>query len=287
MSRPLDHHHLPIFYLSGWCGPDGKVVRYWRPNGREVKPSPIAPKNTGYEPLLYSLDGYPEDQQQVIEEKFFGPVVDEPASRALKVLIELGPLSLTDEMRVAWTRFLMAARVRGPEMIKKIQNEARRDMDEALLRDPHEYDAVRRDGGPSTLLELAEQICKPRIDNSGKIVLPGVIQHPKFSGAIIRMKWVRVDLSTAKDELLTSDQPLVMTAGLDDQRCIIAFPLHPRFAFVATNDREMEHRLRNLTVDAFATAINESVVNQAERYVYGRTDAQLAFVERMLQRHPG
>jgi hypothetical protein len=80
MGEPLDHHHLPIFYLSGWCGPDGKVVRYWRPNGREVQASPTAPKNTGHEPLLYSLDGYPEDQQQVIEKEFFARVVDDPAS---------------------------------------------------------------------------------------------------------------------------------------------------------------------------------------------------------------
>jgi hypothetical protein len=179
MSRPLDHHHLPVFYLSGWCDPNGKIVRYWRPNAREVKPSTIAPKNTGFEPHLYSLDGYPEDQRQVIEEQFFARVIDDPAAHALKALIEHSPSRLTDDMRVAWTRFLMAARVRSPEMIKKLQSEGRRDMEEALLRDPHEYEAVRREGGPSTLLELAEQVCKPRIDNSGKIVLPGVIPAPQ------------------------------------------------------------------------------------------------------------
>jgi hypothetical protein len=81
MSEPLDHHHLPIFYLRGWRGPDGKVVRYWCPNGREVKASPTAPKNTGHEPLPYSLDGYPEDQPQVIEKEFLARVVDDPASR--------------------------------------------------------------------------------------------------------------------------------------------------------------------------------------------------------------
>jgi hypothetical protein len=58
MSEPIDHHHQPIFYLKGWCRPDGKVIRYSRPNGREVKSSPITPKNTGYEPRLYSLEGY-------------------------------------------------------------------------------------------------------------------------------------------------------------------------------------------------------------------------------------
>jgi hypothetical protein len=125
----------------------------------------------------------------VIEREFFAHVVDEPASRALNVLIERDQSKLTEEMRVAWTGYLMAARVRSPEKVERIQREARREMDEALLRDPHEYEAIRRPGGPSTLLDLAEQICKPRLDNSGKIVLCDVIQHPEYARAIIQMKW--------------------------------------------------------------------------------------------------
>jgi hypothetical protein len=220
----------------------------------------------------------------VIEEDFFARVVDDPASRALRVLIERDHSGLSEEMRVAWTRYLMAARARSPEMVKKIQSAARRNMEEALLRDPHEYEAVRREGDPPTLLELAEQVCKPRIDNSGKIVLPSVIQHPAFAAAIIRMKWATLDLSAAKHELLTSDQPVIMTHGLADRRCVIAFPLNSRFAFVATHDREIERQLLSLGVDAIAKAINESVVGQAERYVYGRTDAHSRFVEKRLQR---
>ena len=92
------------------------------------------------------------------------------------------------------------------------------------------------------------------------------------------------DLSSARHELLTSDQPYVMTRGLGDSRCIVAFPISPRFAFVATHDREMESRLLNLGVSKIARAINESVVGQAERHVYGRTSAHLAFVEKRLRR---
>jgi hypothetical protein len=133
VSEPFKHHQ-PVFYLKGWCGPDRKVVRNWRPNGREVKASPIAPKNTGFEPrLYYSLEGFPEDQQQVIEKEFFKRVVDDPAAPALKVLIARD--QLTWEQRVAWTCFLMAALARSPDMIKKIQNEGRRNMEEALLRE--------------------------------------------------------------------------------------------------------------------------------------------------------
>jgi hypothetical protein len=286
MSRPIDHHHQPVFYLNGWRGSDGKVIRYFRPNGRNVVASPIAPKYTGYEPRLYSLDGYPEDQQQVLEEEFFSMVVDGPASQALKILIAGDPSKLTDELRVAWARFLTAARARSPDVVRRAQSQGRRNVVQELLRDPHEYEALRRDGDPSTLLEFAEQICKPRLDNSGKFVLPGVIQHPRYAEIILRMNWMTLKLPTElRQEFLTSDYPCVLTHdGLDDPRCIVAFPLDPRSAFFATGDMGSRGRLLALDPGAIAGLTNESVVSQAERYAYARTDTDLAFVESRLRK---
>ncbi len=48
MNEPDKHHYLPVFYLSRWSQPDGKVIRYYRPH-QAVVASPIAPKNTGYD----------------------------------------------------------------------------------------------------------------------------------------------------------------------------------------------------------------------------------------------
>jgi hypothetical protein len=210
---------------------------------------PIAPKNTGYEPRLYSLKGYPKDQEQVIEKTFFAPVVDEPASRALKVLIAGGaPAKLTRELAEAWTRFLMAARARSPDVIEMMQIQGRRNIEEALLRDPHQYKAVRRAGDPPTLLKLAERICKPRLDNHGKIILPGLIQHPRYAKIILGMDWMTLHLPAAtQQEFLTSDYPCVLThGGLDDPRCVVAFPLHPRSAFFATSNSESKRGLLSL-----------------------------------------
>jgi Protein of unknown function (DUF4238) len=285
MTRPLNHHHQPIFYLTGWCGPQGKVVRYSRPHSKVVA-SPIAPKSTGYERRLYSLDGYPEDQQQVIEERFFAAVVDEPASRALKVLIAGGdPSKLTRELAEAWTRFLMAARARSPYVVEMMQTQGRRNIEEALLRDPHQYKAVRRAGDPPTLLKLAERICKPRLDNHGKIILPDLIQHPRYAEIILGMNWMTLHLpAVTQPEFLTSDYPCVLThGGLHDPRCIVAFPLHPRSAFFATSDSESKRGLLSLDAGTIVEQLNDGVVRQAERSVYGRTDAHLSFVESRLR----
>jgi hypothetical protein len=105
MSLPINHHYLPVFFLSQWCNAVGKVVRYYRPC-KAVVASPIAPENTGYEPGLYTLFGYPPDKAQAIETEFMGPHVDGPASKALKILIAPDFSGMTDEMRVDWTRFL-------------------------------------------------------------------------------------------------------------------------------------------------------------------------------------
>jgi hypothetical protein len=144
---------------------------------------------------------------------------------------------------------------------------------------------VRRNGDPSTLLEIAEQICKPRLDKSGKLMLPGVIQHQRYAEVILRMNSMTLKLpTTTQQELLTSDYPCVTThGGLDDSRCIVAFPLDPRSAFVATSDNESRRRLLSLDPGAIALALNESVISQAERYAYGRTDAELVFIESRLR----
>ena len=89
--------------------------------------------------------------------------------------------------------------------------------------------------------------------------------------------------TATQQEFLTSDYPCVMThGGLHNPRCIVAFPLDPRSAFVATSDNESRCRLLSLDPGAIALALNESVVVQAERHVYGRTASEVAFVESRL-----
>jgi hypothetical protein len=117
-------------------------------------------------------------------------------------------------------------------------------------------------------------------------MLPGVIQHPQYAEVILRMKWMTLKLPTnTQQELLTSAYPCVLThRGLDDPRCIVAFPLDPRSVFFATSDMESRRRLLALDPGAIVRLTNQSIVSQAERYVYGRTNAELAFVESRLRR---
>jgi hypothetical protein len=64
MNEPIDHHYLSIFYLSRWVGDDGRLCRFSRPYGPEVKWKRITPKGTGFEPGLYAMGGVPPDKAQ-------------------------------------------------------------------------------------------------------------------------------------------------------------------------------------------------------------------------------
>jgi Protein of unknown function (DUF4238) len=82
VNQPINHHYLPVFYLKQWCGADGKVARYYRPY-RDVVASARIPENTGYEPNLNTLEGFPTELRASIETHYMGPVIDTPAYDAL------------------------------------------------------------------------------------------------------------------------------------------------------------------------------------------------------------
>jgi hypothetical protein len=284
MSDPLKHHYLPVFYLKQWKGADKKVTRYWRPQNKVVA-SRLAPSNTGYEPLLYTLEGYPPVYRQKVERGFMGQMVDGPASKALKVLLERDEAKLTVELRSAWARFLIATKIRNPEMVAHLVASTRQGLEHKLLSSP-EYLSLKSDGDPPTFLEWVEKHRPHALDDVGKLLLPPLIDHQEIGDAIVRMKWSVLDLSKSDHDLLTSDRPFVMTMRLADRRCLIACPIAPRTAFIATHDRTQEKRLLKNSPTAIAKRLNDQVVRQAVRHVYGSSSAHLGFVEKRL-RQPG
>jgi hypothetical protein len=170
MSHPINHHYLPVFYLRRWCNANGKVVRYYRPY-EDVVASPIAPDNTGYEPGLYTLLGYPPDKAQMIETEFMGPYVDQPASRALKILLDRDGSRMTEEVWEWWTRFLMAMRLRDPQSLAEHSSLARNLLKDNLLADP-QYLALRKETDPPNGYEWMKTEHPQVLENVGTLSRP-------------------------------------------------------------------------------------------------------------------
>lgn len=281
MSEPDKHHYLPVFYLNRWSQPDGKVIRYYRPH-QTVVASPIAPKNTGYEHGLYRLEGYVPEVQNAIEKNFMAPVVDDLAARALDTLIGRDNSKFTLEHRQAWTRFVMSLHVRNPGKVEYITNQADHGLRQSLLADPEEYEVVRGADDPPTLVEWVEQKAPEILSNFGKQILPGIITHQPTGDAIIRMHWWTIGIADGFPDLLTCDRPVYMSHGLMDDRCFIALPLSPRFVFIATRSQSTFDRVMSRGIKVVTKLINESMVTQADKYVYGAHDRHLRFVENRL-----
>lgn len=282
MSEPEKHHHLPVFYLKQWAALDGRVIRYHRPH-REVVASPIAPKNTGYEDGLYSLEGYKPEQRNVIEKDFMAREVDSPAVAPLRIFLERRPVSeLTVPMKQAWTRFLMSLHVRNPGRVRQITEQGAEALRAMLSEDPKEYEAVRNLDDPPTLVGWVERYAPALIDNFGKTLLPGIVTHQATGNELIRMHWGVLGSDGAHPNILTCDRPLFLSNGINDPKCVIALPLSPRAIFLASRDQTRLNRLIATENSALIRAVNESIVTQADRYVYGAHEGALGFLERWL-----
>ncbi|VVE33063.1 hypothetical protein PTE30175_03659 [Pandoraea terrae] len=286
MSEPDKHHYLPKFYLCGWAGHDGQVVRYYRPH-RDVVAAPIAPKNTGYERGLYGLDGYVSEAKNSIEKNFMAPVVDDPAARALNVLIERDNLKLTTELREAWTRFVMSLLVRSPTKVDQITKQAAEGLRQSLRANPEEYAAVRGANDPPTLTEWVERNAPQILGNYGKQLLPGIITHQETHDALIRMRWWTVGITEDFPDLLTGDRPVYLSHGVVDDRCFVAMPLSPKFIFFATRAQTAFDSVMSHGIKAVTKSLNNLIVSQADKYVYGAHDQHLRFVENRLARRRG
>ena len=191
---------------------------------------------------------------------------------------------MTPQLRNAWTQFLILLMLRTPHMVEQITREAEQQLRLSLQANPEEYEAIRKEGHPATLLELAEKISPALFAAFGKTLLPELAKSELIGNAIIRMKWWTMGVPLVAHDLLTSDNPFCMSHPLAEPRCLVMLPLSPRFVFFGCRDETVIGGIRQRNPKGVVTALNDQVVRQARRYVYGTTDGQLRFVENRLRR---
>jgi Protein of unknown function (DUF4238) len=226
MTEPIKHHFSPVFYLRGWCdSTTGQLIQYSRPY-RDVIAEPRSPKATGFEPFLYTMNGVPDDQKQTIEKDYMAAKVDDRAARALLVLLGANTSALTEELRAAWTRFMLAALYRRPAAVAEIGDTFKDVLRQNLLADTS-YETTRQEGDPATAYEWLEKNHPHLIYDAAKEMLVWATENDRIGNIIINMQWSTLDMSASRHELLTGDMPHLRYYGLKDPRCTILFPLTP------------------------------------------------------------
>lgn len=280
----MNHHYLPVFYLQRWAGADGRVIRYYRPEGRpdgKVVASPIGPRFTGYESRLYELPG--TEYPQILETDFLSPV-DDGAARVLGKMLNGGLRSLSDDERQKWALFVMSLPLRIPQALKELgvtaSGVARAYYESA---NQAEYAASRRSDDPLSVFDYAIQQV-PSARYSYKAALPMMINSKEIGARIIKMCWKIIDVSEAGHSLLTGDRPLMTSSGLGDPECLMSLPVSPTQVFVAAyDDRRISAALNQDSCDT-ARNLNSCTARMAVENVYGCSNKHLQFVEDRLRK---
>ena len=277
----MKHHYIPQFLLKAWAGADGKIEVFWI-DPQHLRSSRLAPKSTAYEDNLNALtmSEVAGVKQQAVETDFLRHV-DNLAAKVLHKMAVTGFAELTKEDCAAWMDFIMSLRPRAPEVVSRLHTEGSKCLEDALDERPEEYEAVSEPDDPPTLTEWTDQQVPGLIENFGKMSLPSFVYNreirQRISG-ISGMKWWLWDFKGQKNHLLLADRPCIFTTGIDDSDLVIALPIGPWKAFMATKTERIANIMRQQRLKDLVMRMNESSLSQAQIRVYALDASPRRFI---------
>lgn len=290
MPKPAEkklpkHHYIPVFYLKQWTNGNGRLCEYSKPY-KQVEPRRTSPKGTGYVRGLYRLPNVPDDKAELVE-TIYMQVVDDGASAALRILLDdKATIAQTaDRMKTDWARFLHCLILRNPEYISAMSALLARDVGGYVEAVKDQYVKERKPTDPATFEEYKANFIANPLNTFAPRIINRIVDNPNIIRHMRGMKWQVVRFSNSRNLLLTSDRPIIMTNGVGGPKAHLALPISPHQLFIAFNDEEGYRMVRNMPERDLIRASNTKVVEQARKYAYGFSDADLSFVRGRLGKH--
>lgn len=280
---PIKHHFLPVFYLKQWVMQGDGIVEFSKPYKNVVKPKRVHPAGTGYIDRLYAAEGLSPDLACEMERDFLSPV-DSRAADALAVMMTDGVLS--EAQRKAWATFLASLMLRMPEDIRRFKELITEITETFVSALEPIYDAWRPEGEPRNFNELTRELMASAGNRALKHA-QRLMSHEKLVNGLSAMEWSVVRFAGAGNELLTSDRPIIYTNMLNHEQSHVVVPVGPRHFFIAVQKHDFAKRLVGDQGTKLAVLLNRKVVEGADKYVYGTSDAQLRFVQNRMGTNRG
>ncbi len=281
----MKHHYIPQFYLRPWLGTDNKLTEFRRLHlPRDTFPrlevKRRGTKETGWERNLYCIPGATVETKDNVERLFMG-VVDARAAAARDMLLR-GEIPGTNELRLAWSRFLLSLLVRTPDEVRRLK---RNILEYLMMPDlvfQAKYDEIRKDDWPEKFEDYI-QIRNPRLaERSAILMTTNLIQNENILRTFMNARWWVLDISTVSRRLMTSDHPLVMTNGLNRLDGHFGLPIGPQHLFVAFMHEDFSERFRRTPVGKIVRWTNDAVIGQGRKSVYGLNRDNAAEVKRRM-----
>ncbi len=284
----MRNHYVPQFLLRQWVKDSDKKLESFRVDIKGLPSNRQAPIGTGYEDNLFALsrDQVAGMTKHAIEESLFR-VIDNDASLVLQKLCTQKLSTLNPKEDQDWVRFLMSLRTRQPKAITSIIENSDKNFRKELSKSPEEYKQLAGEEDPQTLEEWTEGRFPGLIENFGMALLDRLIDNPSIGTKIIGMTWWVWDFSDLSNHLLLADNPCIFTTGIDSDDLVIALPISPHQAFIATKSERVSKIIRNQSTKSLLTKINESSVAQANTRIYALDDSPRKFILNRLKEKTG
>lgn len=279
-----DHHYVPRGYLKRWAtGTDGKLVAFFH-HAKGLDCDRKTPAQTGYAPHLYTATLNPKFGDAL--EREFLSKVDDAASKLMDLFTSgdvIPPLNATQMND--WSRYLMTLMHRSPARMADLHEQLAETLKtvnpEITPELEADYATWKRPGDPATLAEYFASTRPRDVDLGAKKLLAILSNSLPIGTHINRMTKKVFNLKGTKHELLTSDQPLIVSGGLGRTDAFLMMALSPHRLFVATNtDERMSSLASHIESGLLTKENNASVCQNAERFVYGTDFSQTSFVRK-------
>lgn len=261
MNKPRKHHFIPQFYLRRWAS-DGQIWRFIRPNGEtsKVHGKRVYPAATGWQRDLYTYPS-PEDENlaATIESQFL-QVIDTRGAEAFECLNSGRPFSV--ERKVGLIQFLLAMMHRTPGRIQWLT---------AKLHEELENDGC---------FDFPDDM----VHHYALELFTDLVSSEEMLNEIGKFSLFKIDLSKARDSLLLSDRPLMISNGIKQSASFIMFPSSPRTLTILAKESAIVDAFASQDRQALANAVNDALVVQAEELVVGNRLSERRFIEKRLQR---
>ncbi len=282
MNEPIDHHYVPVFYLSRWEGSDGCLCRFSRPYGNEVKARRVVPKGTAFEPRLYETHGLPPEFAQTMETDFMAKLDDEAAKALALLEAGLAEKEWTSAARNNWSRFLLTQMLRAPDDIAQLKSSVKQEWRRETLNLHENYVARRSPSDPLTFAAYTAQKNPAHADEFTFSIARTLMGHTKICQLLSNMHWLVLEVPQEAYPLLTSDHPVWITATLTGKDAFLRIPIGPRRLFIATVNLETQRKLVALRRGELVKAVNKVTVSHARKFVYSQADDMLSFVQKYM-----
>lgn len=277
---PRYHHFIPAFYLRQWIGRDGKLIEYSQKAGKLIAKS-VGPDSTGFEFDLYAFNDLPGADSQFLEQKFFD-YADREANKALQNHLSGAPREAwTPVLISAWSRFLLGIHLRHPDAMPELRDAAQAIWHGSGDGAQANYEKLKLPDDPPTLDEFMAKR-DPLVHAKMKLnLIIRALDNEQVGTHINGMRWVVLDVSQARHRLLTSDRPIGIN-GIIKPDALIAIPISPTKAFVATNEHWPIEQLMRTPPDELVLRSNQYVCARARRYVWAQDRSQTKFIEKYM-----